>query len=153
MPVQACVAAGKPLLARQLTKINADSRIVTRLEATLVSLRSLHVSGLDGSACERAQAHNCTKLLQAMDLCVGGAFISAIGFALILFYFCPCVRCALPSLAACNLRVSCSCIVPSHAVPSWHRASDDTIAADNMQINCLLRVNVFALLCELSPAS
>ena len=74
MPVQACVAAGKPLLARQLTKINADSRIVTRLEATLVSLRSLHVSGLDGSACERAQAHNCTKLLQAMDLCVGGAF-------------------------------------------------------------------------------
>lgn len=60
-----------------------------------MSIRSLHASGLEGSPCAVQQARNCTKLLQAMDLCVGGAFISAIGFALILFYFCPCVRCEL----------------------------------------------------------
>jgi hypothetical protein len=39
--------------------------------------------------------------MKGVRMCLGGALLSAIGFALILFYFCPCVKCAL-RLAMCD---------------------------------------------------
>ena len=99
--MQACVADGQPLLERDYNDLAWYARTAGELDVSVGSLHAMAASGEEGGSCTTAQAQGCQGLMKGVRMCLGGALLSAIGFALILFYFCPCVKCAL-RLAMCD---------------------------------------------------
>jgi mannose/fructose/N-acetylgalactosamine-specific phosphotransferase system component IIC len=92
--LQACVAADKLLLQSTYDQIGGYCDSLMEVYQSLAQVNAMIASGDMGAECASKQQHACRDLQKGLDLALAGALLSAIGFALTLFYFCPCVKCA-----------------------------------------------------------
>jgi hypothetical protein len=101
MAVQLCVIRGRPLPNSTYTDLVEASQGYVTLNGALPTIRDFSQCGFVDRAFRAILRDDCGPLDEAAAMFVAGSLLSAIGFALVLFYVCPCLACV--PFGTCNV--------------------------------------------------
>ena len=94
--LQSCVINGNPIPQATFSELQAAVTSFTALNSALPKIRGFAHCAFVDRAFVQVINDNCGPMEDAAVQFSVGALLGAVGFALTLFYMCPCVRCGSP---------------------------------------------------------